>query len=195
MKYKEIKETILKKLDFELSPDLYYHSIDHTLDVVMMVEKIGEAEGLTEEDILLLKIAALFHDSGFIRTYDGHEEESVRIAENILTEYGIEKGLIEKISKLILVTKVGAKPSTLIEKVMIDADLDYLGRKDFPLISQKLFMEWKKRGIVKDLKEFYKRQFDFFQNHKFYTKTSIADREKMKEKQLKKLNEILSIEE
>ncbi len=195
MKYKEIKETILKKLDIELASDLYYHSIDHTLDVLMMVEKIGEAEGLNEEDILLLKIAALFHDSGFIRTYDGHEEESVRIAENILTEYGVEKEIIEKISKLILITKVGSKPSTLMEKVMIDADLDYLGRNDFSLISQKLFMEWKKKGIVKDLNEFYKRQFEFLQNHEFYTNTSIINRKDMKEKQLKKLKEILLIEE
>ena len=191
MNYKEIKNTVLKKLDSDLPLDLFYHSIDHTLDVLFMVEEIGKNESVSEEDLLLLKIAALFHDLGFIRTYNGHEEESMRIAENVLSEFNVGLEQIEKVKKLILVTRVEEEPTTLLEKIMVDADLDYLGREDFSLISQKLFMEWKTRGIVKDLSEFYHKQFEFLQEHQFYTNTSIKNRKHIKEKQMKKLKEIL----
>jgi predicted metal-dependent HD superfamily phosphohydrolase len=190
-KYLQIKGLILRKLDAELNPNYFYHSIDHTLDVLQSVILLGKEEGVNADDLCLLKIAALFHDSGFLRTYDGHEEESVRIAQSILTGFGLPIPDLEKIKNLILVTKIDAKPADILEKIMVDADLDYLGREDFPLISQKLFMEWKGLKKVENLQEFYKLQFDFLEKHKFQTKTALKLRCKTKKNHLKKMKELL----
>ena len=189
--YEEIKNKILKRLNDELPFDIFYHSVDHTLDVLNTAEELGKAENLPEEDLLLLKLAALFHDTGFLKNYNQHEEASAKMAEEILRQYGVNDAGIEKIKKLILATKPGIIPETLPEKILIDADLDYLGREDFIPISQKLYLEWKNKGKVKDLHDFYKIQYDFLKNHRFHTSTSKKRRQKVKEKHISKLKEIL----
>lgn len=56
---------IIDKLEKELPVYLTYHNADHTQRVVKHSLEIA---------------AALFHDSGFIETYTGHEDVSCAIA-------------------------------------------------------------------------------------------------------------------
>ncbi len=51
----------------KLSPDYIYHNFNHTLRVVNNVSEIARAEGVNEEDIEILVLAAWFHDAGYIR--------------------------------------------------------------------------------------------------------------------------------
>ncbi len=190
-KYEEVKNILLEKLDTELNPKYLYHSVDHTLDVIDRVEYIGRQEDISPSGMLLLKFAALFHDSGFLRTYEGHEEESVRIAETFLKDVELSPEEKSNLKELILATKLGYSPKQKLEMIIIDADLDYLGRDDFPLISQKLFMEWRNIGIVADLQTFYKKQIRFLENHEYYTETSKKMREEKKNHHIKKLKELL----
>jgi HD superfamily phosphodiesterase len=75
--FAKIKKHVVDKLEKGLSPALTYHNISHTLDVLEQAEAIAIAERVTsEEDLLLIKISALYHDVGFIKVYGGHEEES-----------------------------------------------------------------------------------------------------------------------
>ena len=70
-KYKIILSNILSKLDSNLSKDLWYHGVHHTIDVEKEAERIAISEKITnQEDLLLLKIACLYHDSGFLRQQD-----------------------------------------------------------------------------------------------------------------------------
>ncbi len=190
-KYEEVKNILLEKLDTELNPKYLYHSIDHTLDVIDRVEHIGKLEKVSSHELLLLKFAALFHDSGFLRTYDGHEEESVRIAASFLENTEASPEEKKRLKELILATKLGYQPQNIWEKIIIDADLDYLGREDFPLISQKLFLEWKNLGIVRDLQEFYHLQIDFLEKHQYYTVSAQRMREEKKKYHIKKLKELI----
>ncbi len=77
MNYEGVKKFILNKLEKELDPRLTYHSISHTLDVLESAIRLAELEKLSENDVLLLKTACLFHDSGMLVTYRGHEEASI----------------------------------------------------------------------------------------------------------------------
>ena len=75
MEYDKIKKTILKNLKDNLPKHLSYHSVMHVKDVIDSVEKIAKSEGVNQEDLMLLKAAALFHDTGFLYGAKDHEEK------------------------------------------------------------------------------------------------------------------------
>ncbi len=64
----DLEELVLEKLEQGLPKNLYYHNVKHTVDVYTQVELIGRAEGVSKEDLLLLRTAALFHDAGHLVT-------------------------------------------------------------------------------------------------------------------------------
>lgn len=191
MDFLKAQDYILKRLKNELKPNLFYHSIEHTLDVYNSVVKIAEMEGVNGIDLNLLKTASLFHDSGMIRTYNGHEEASVEIAKESLPQFGYNQLAIETISKMIITTKLPQTAGTFLEKIICDADLDYLGREDFIMISHKLRHEWVTQEInVLSLKQWYELQIEFLSNHKYFTKYAISTR---KEGKLFNLGQIIEL--
>ncbi|MEA3316356.1 MAG: adenylate/guanylate cyclase domain-containing protein, partial [Bacteroidota bacterium] len=127
LRFNDLEEFILEKIQNGLPDNLFYHDIKHTIDVVTQVELIGRSEEISDKELLLLKTAALFHDIGHLVDYDTHEEEGVKLAIKILPEYKYSKQQIEEITKLIMVTKLPQEPINLLEEIICDADLDYLG--------------------------------------------------------------------
>ena len=73
MQYLPECQLILNKLKNELPVNLYYHSIDHTLDVCHCAESIGTEEGVGDADMKLLLVAAIYHDAGYLEQYHDHE--------------------------------------------------------------------------------------------------------------------------
>ena len=71
-----MKDFVLDLLNKNLSEFLFYHDPEHTLYVIDKVTEIGTDENCTEAEMDLLRTAALWHDTGYIKTYEGHEEES-----------------------------------------------------------------------------------------------------------------------
>ena len=76
MNLKSAEEYIYEKLQKNLSPTLTYHGFHHTLDVVDIALKIANAEGVQdEESLILLETAALYHDLGFIQLIKGMKKK------------------------------------------------------------------------------------------------------------------------
>src|SRR5205809_300851 len=94
----KIQTSVLTKLK-GLNPNLTYHCANHTLDVVEQSGRIAREEGITNErELFLLKVAALYHDSGFLETYSAHEKKSCEIFLKDTTSYNFtedEKEIIE----------------------------------------------------------------------------------------------------
>ena len=187
--YYQVKEKIFNELDEKLSKDLYYHGPHHTKDVLEASIRLAELEKIGQEDTLLIKTAAVLHDLGFINVYKEHEQEGIRLSKEILPEYGYSPEQIEKICGMIAATKVPQNPKNHLEKIICDADLDYLGRSDFSPISDTLFEELKARGIVEEVDKWNQMQLKFLNSHTYFTSSSIKTRNK------NKLNRILEIEE
>jgi uncharacterized protein len=131
MQFKQAGDFITKKLKKELSANYIYHNIDHTNDVYQAAESIGKQENISAHDMKLLLTAALYHDSGFLKFSNGHEEESCRIAAEALPRYNYTENDINLICGMIRATRVPQSPKTLLERILVDADLDYLGRMIF----------------------------------------------------------------
>ncbi len=191
IRYNDLEELVLNQLKEELPSYLKYHNVKHTIDVCTQVEVIGRAEGLNSKELLLVKTAALFHDTGYMINPINHEIQSARIAREILPKFNFTSSEVEAINQLIMATEMNFEPKLLMEKIIKDADLDYLGRADFIPLSEKLWEEVIHFKGKLSQRDWNKKQYDFISKHVYYTNTARSLRQVNKEIQLKKIKEFL----
>lgn len=192
MNYQAAKKFILQKLRRELPAVLTYHCYEHTLDVFRVTKELCKAENISKYQTKLAKTAALFHDSGFINVYKEHEEEGCRMVRKYLPGFGYTEAEIEIICGMIMATKIPQSPSTKLEEILCDADLDYLGRKDFYKIGHTLYQEFKTYGVVEDEKGWNRLQVGFLNAHQYFTSTNLNRRAPQKKRFLEKLEKIVA---
>lgn len=171
-------------LEEQLPKNLYYHSAEHTREVIQAVEHLALCEGVRDEGLFLLKTAALFHDLGFTQQYEHNESIGVELAQKILPDFGYSDLHIQTVSELIFATEVPHKPVNKMQEIMCDADLDYLGTDDFETISQKLKRELMVKGKITSDRHWDEVQVLFLENHRYFTSTAIASRSPKKEENL-----------
>jgi predicted metal-dependent HD superfamily phosphohydrolase len=112
-------------------PDKYvFHDLEHTLQTVASAKVIGEGYELSEEEMAIVQLSMLFHDTGYKDGPPDHEERSCVMAEDFL------KGKITEqecaaVYSCIRATKVPQKPGNLLEKICCDADLAHLGMESY----------------------------------------------------------------
>jgi len=187
----DIQANILDRLRSGLPAYLTYHHAGHTLDVVTTALDLARQEGIGEADARLLHLAALYHDTGFLETYTGHEEVSCAIARQELPGYGLESGQIAVICGLIMATKVPQRPQTKLEEIICDADLDYLGRDDFFPIADSLYRELRSLNRVDSVDAWNQLQVSFLENHRYFTPTSNRRRQEGKCRHLEAIRQQL----
>ncbi len=193
MDFEVVKTIVLEKLSNELHKDLTYHCVDHTLDVIDSAVRLAKLEGVNGHDLTLIKTAALTHDLGFLESYKGHEEISMRMVGEMLPEHGYSEEDIRKIQGMIKSTEIPQSPNNKLEEIIADADLDYLGRDDLFLIGQRLQYEWKMHGIVSTLKEWHEKQLAFLRAHSYYTPSAKKLRAEKKKKNIEELEQLLCL--
>lgn len=191
IRFNDLQELILDKLEKELPKHLYYHNVKHTVDVVTECELIGWAEGVKDHPLLLLKTAALFHDTGHIVSYADHEDHSTDIAREILPAYHYSPDEIDEVCRIIMATKLPPKPSDLLESIICDSDLDYLGRTDFIPVSNSLYEELSAQNRMTDLNAWNKQQLKFISSHQYFTKTARELREVKKQEQIERIKQLI----
>jgi class 3 adenylate cyclase/predicted metal-dependent HD superfamily phosphohydrolase len=163
-KYHQIEEFLLSNL-----PDhLYYHNIDHIRDVVDKVQLHGKNEGLNEEQMHLLITAAWLHDIGYIWDETNHEHRGAQFAREYLPSWGFTETNIEIVCGMIMATKIPQSPKNLMEEVICDADLDYLGRDDYFIVSRRFFRELNYVTPFSE-EQWESLQIGFFENHHYFT--------------------------
>lgn len=192
MQFKEAKKFIMAKLKKELPKHLFYHSVEHIKDVYDSARVIAKAEKISKEDIDLLLTAALFHDAGFMIDQKEHERLSAELAQKYLPDFGYTPEQIRKISGMIMATKIPQSPKNLLEEILCDADLDYLGRDDFFTIGDKLFSELSMYGIINSENEWNKLQASFLEKHHYFTKTALKNRKAKKDEHLELIKSKIS---
>lgn len=193
MDYRAAKTFILTKLRNELSDRLKYHGLHHTLDVLKMAKEICKHEGVSERDQILVKTAALFHDSGFVKNkHAGHEAEGCILVREHLPQFGYQPADIECICGMIMATKIPQTPNTLLEEILCDADLDYLGRDDFYAIGETLFEELQEYNLLQGEQAWNRLQVSFLTAHRFHTRTNQTLREPEKQRYLEDLKDLVA---
>jgi HD superfamily phosphodiesterase len=139
MNVRRLKNIVTKKITKEIPSSLKYHGLHHTLDVYNACNAYIKRLNIDPYDAYLLRSAALTHDIGILYTYTGHEEEGMKYVKEKLPELGYTKREINKICNLIKATQLPQEPKNLLEEILCDSDLDYIGTDKFYEIGNTLF--------------------------------------------------------
>jgi len=164
-----MKDFVTGLLKDHIPGSYYYHDHVHTLYVMDKAIEIARHENCTEKEIELLAIAALWHDTGYINIYNGHEEESCVLARKYLPGYGISPADIDIICGMIMATKVPQSPKTKLEEIIADADLEYFGTEDAASQADLLFRELQTLDPGLTRERWDEMQRSFLQGHQYFT--------------------------
>lgn len=184
---RKLKEYISPKIEAETPSNITYHGLHHTLDVLRVCNQYIKRLKIPSKEAYLLRTAALLHDYGIMEDYSNHEKKGAEFAKKILPDWGYSQKEIEIICDLILATKIPQSPKTKLEKIICDADLDYLGTDQFYEIGDTLYQELKSFNIVKNEEEWDRLQVDFLKKHSYHTEFATKNRMPTKKKYYKEL--------
>ncbi|WP_372756053.1 Pycsar system effector family protein [Mariniflexile sp.] len=181
-----VEKYVSKLLRNELPDTFIYHNLNHTQRVVKYTNQLIEGEKVSGIDAENLRLAAWFHDTGYTKGTENHEEQSVLIASDFLKKHGLEPERIKTISNIILATKLKHEPQNLLEQIIQDADCAHFGSKNFIDTSELLRFEWEQtcNKTFKD-SEWTQENISFLtKQHQFHTKYAIENWLQGKEKNL-----------
>lgn len=140
---KDAEEYVFNLFRDKLPSDYVYHNFNHTDTTVKACKKLSKSYNMSSRDYEVLMLAALFHDTGYINTYQGHEEESVKLMKAYL-HGNYPDDSIREIEALILSTKFQTVPDGSMQEILHDADYISLGSKNFNLRAELLQIEWER---------------------------------------------------
>lgn len=175
----------------------YYHSYNHAIEVMERAMYLWKKEGLNDCDLEVLWLAGLFHDTGFVIQYDNNEPIWAKIAENYLKSILYPEDKIKLIERLILATIPDYKtPVDIYEKIIKDADMDNLWRKDFFDRSNSLKKEIE---VIKNIKindpDWNHGLVELLKEHKYEALTQKMERDGIKHENLIHMMEELENDE
>jgi len=182
----------LQRLRTELPPHLLYHNAQHTEeDVLTAVVRLARLSNVAEPDLHLLEVAAAFHDLGQIVTFLGHEQLGSEMMSEVLPQYGFSAGDIERVTGMILATRLPQSPQNEEQALLADADLDSLGREDFLATSKALWQEQAARGLIIPWQAWLESQLRFLQSHRYFTVAAQTLRQDGKLKNIELLERLI----
>lgn len=185
--YYKLRGKALEILGTQLPDKLYYHSIEHTMEVLKHCNYRIKREKIPVREAKVLRLGALLHDIGFTVSNVNHEEKGSQIAEALMKEFGLGLKEIRLVQGLIMATRIPQSPKNRLERILCDSDLDYLGRADFYQVSDLLYKELKCYDMVHSKLEWNKIQIKFLESHRYHTDFSIRNRQPGKRKRIVEL--------
>lgn len=178
--YSKVIGDLVRGLPYWLS----YHDVNHTKYVLQKAEEIAKEENISGRELLLVKIAALYHDTGFLEDRKDHEERSCKIFSVDFSESDLSLAEIELVCGLIMATRVPQQAETLLAKIVADADLEYLGTEHFESFSKHLYQEIFHFEPELTTRKWDELQIKFLTAHKYHTAYCKIHNEPVKQKNL-----------
>jgi predicted metal-dependent HD superfamily phosphohydrolase len=174
----------------KLPEHIIFHNYDHALLVKKYAETIGEHTDLTADEMNILRICALFHDAGYVNSFEQYNDESIIIASAFLAEHEVDQQTIEHISEIIRANKLPLNPKDKIAEVLCDADMMYIasesGIEQFDLLYDETAME-KKKFAKRPV--FERGCMGFFATHIYFTEYGKTILQPKKEAAAKRISE------
>ena len=184
---RKLKTFVVGKIKEEIPATLTYHGLHHTLDVLRVCNDYIKRLKINSEDAYVLRTAALMHDIGIMWNYQNHEEQGMDFVRNELPNWGYSPKEIDRICGMIQATRIPQNPTNILEEIICDADLDYLGTDKFYSIGETLFKEFIVYGVVKDEESWDKLQINFLDKHRYHTDFAKRNREPVKRRFLEEI--------
>ena len=186
-----MQDFVICLLKEQIPANYSYHNYEHTLYVQTKARELGIQEGLNKHEIELLDAAALWHDTGYVHTYKGHEEESCVMARQYLPDFGFAREDIEIICGMIMATKIPQTASTLMQQIIADADLAYLGTLGAFEKADDLYKEIKSIDTNLTKEEWNRQQVNFLTSHRYFTRYYQEKKEPIKQAYLGQIRDLM----
>lgn len=181
MSYQSAYAKIVAKLEKEIPPSLTYHNVNHAKRVLQSLDNHILTLDMDPRKAELVRLAGIGHDIGYIENTENHELIGIRIIKPILKEEGYSEQELHQVSTMIWATKLGNSPRTFLEKMLVDANLAYIGSEDYDEGLKNLYKEWVNQDrIPKDYPLFLENRIKFMEEHTYYTDFAKAYNQKSK---------------
>jgi hypothetical protein len=165
----DLEDKVFSDIMTKLPESLHFHKLEYARKVYNHSFLLCRSEGIEQEGRLLVRTAAMMLFTGFIQDYHNFENRSAVISREILPDFSYSEKQIDQISNLILATKIPFKPNNRLEKILIDARMDYISWPDYTTVVKDLFKEMKEAGSNINGQQFKKQQQELLFNFEFYT--------------------------
>ena len=186
--YKRIADHVADMYEMYPQPNLVYHNLAHTQKVVARAEEISAHYQLSDSDMLVIYLAAWFHDTGHLFTeISMHEQKSVDLATEFMKQEGLDEATIEKVAACIHATAFPNKPVGLLQEIMCDADTYHFGTGDFRKTNRQIKKELELRNYTTPLLEWKKNTLGMLEDHVYYTSYCKVLLEEGKQKNMERL--------
>ncbi|RVU02752.1 phosphohydrolase [Mucilaginibacter limnophilus] len=166
----EVREHVISFFNKHNNPALTYHNLTHTQNVVTSTVQIANHYQLNNEDFFIVVCAAWFHDTGYMIDATKHEEGGAHAAADYLKHKLVDRAVIDKVSGVIMATRMPQQPNGLLEEILCDADLFHLGTEDYRKKSRQLREEIKllcHKEINKS--DWRKKTIELMESHRYFT--------------------------
>lgn len=148
-----------------------FHNLHHTQTVVNRANEIAGHYHLSEKEMLIIYVAAWFHDTGYLFvTPSEHEAKSALLMKEFIKQFSLQEAVILEIEKCIMATRYPRNPANRMQYILADADTYHLGTKEFKKYNKLAFSEFKmfnKGNLPRTV--FDRETLEMLENHQFYT--------------------------
>ena len=168
-----------------------YHNAAHTLEVCAAAKLFAELSGVPQDTRFALRIAAIFHDFGYlVRSFD-NEQLAWPYIQDFGKRFGIDQNILLAANSMILETVFPYAPTTWGGKLLCDADVEYIGREVFFTQAAHFREELSAGNVVYTDKEWWSLELDFLQKNSFFTPVCQRLRNSGRLSNLKKVRALL----
>jgi class 3 adenylate cyclase len=169
MRLGDLEEKVFEDILEKHPESLHFHRPEYVKKVYKQSFLLCRSEEIEAEGQLLVRTAALMLFTGLSQNYHNFENRSAVISRDILPGFSYSDNQIDQICNLILATKKPFNPKNRLEKILIDARMEYLGSPDFTSQIQLLYQEMKAAGSKINGQQFKKQQQELLYDFYFFT--------------------------
>lgn len=187
------RDFVLAQYEQHPKPNLVYHNLVHTQQVVQAAAQIAAHYRLQDDELVAVYVAAWFHDAGYLLgDAKAHEENGAQEAIEFLRQQQAPENIQTMVQGAILATKMPQSPHTLVEQIVCDADLSHLGSKIFndrnKLLRQEVEMTLQKEVPAV---QWLSSSIHFLTEHHYWTDYAQTLYKQQKEENIAKLTKKL----
>ncbi len=169
LRLSDLEDLVFESILNNLPEYIHYHTLKIAQKVYDQAFLLCRAEEVDQDDRLLIRTAALFLNTGLTQAYNNFENRSAVICREILPDYQYSEKQIDQICNLILATKLPFDPQNRLEKILIDAKMDFIGRPSYSTKIKLLHQELNEAGIKINGQQFKNKQLELLFEFEFYT--------------------------
>ncbi|THH41958.1 Pycsar system effector family protein [Neolewinella litorea] len=170
----EVESYVEDYIREHIDPEYVYHNFQHTVAVVEAALELAQSYELSERELLIIRLASWFHDTGYNEGWENHEVRSAENAEEFLRERGIDdKELISAVRGAIMATRMPQHPRNFLEEIVADADLSHLGDLSYWDRCGRVRQEFAlTRQMVMSDQEWIDFELEFMLRHEYHTEAA-----------------------